>query len=103
MSTVVVPEFLSEKLRSHQREGVQFLYECTMGIKNGPSQTGCILADEVGVGKVEQYTLSFFVSLFVVNLHLFILGHFRHEDASNDRCHLHSFEHGPNGESPRHS
>jgi hypothetical protein len=39
-------------LQPHQREGVKFLYECTMGLK-GPGR-GCILADEMGLGKTLQ-------------------------------------------------
>ena len=39
----VIPE-LCCKLRPHQREGVQFLFECTMGLRGFDGQ-GCILAD----------------------------------------------------------
>ena len=42
----VVPE-LACKLRPHQREGVQFLFECTMGLRGFDGQ-GCILADDMG-------------------------------------------------------
>lgn len=42
----VVP-FLACKLRPHQREGVQFLFECVMGLK-GFEGNGCILADDMG-------------------------------------------------------
>lgn len=45
----VVPE-LASKLRPHQREGVQFLFECTMGLR-GFDGNGCILADDMGLGK----------------------------------------------------
>lgn len=45
----VVPE-LACKLRPHQREGVQFLFECTMGLR-GFEGEGCILADDMGLGK----------------------------------------------------
>jgi hypothetical protein len=46
-----VPPVLAKWLRPHQREGVQFMYECVMGLKdfNG---NGCILADDMGLGKV---------------------------------------------------
>lgn len=46
-----VPPVLAKWLRPHQREGVQFIYECVMGLKdfNG---AGCILADDMGLGKV---------------------------------------------------
>ncbi|KAJ6641570.1 DNA repair and recombination protein RAD54B [Pseudolycoriella hygida] len=40
-------------LRPHQREGVQFLYECLMGFRS-PERFGCILADEMGLGKTLQ-------------------------------------------------
>lgn len=46
----VIPE-LACKLRPHQREGVQFLFECTMGMRGFDGQ-GCILADDMGLGKV---------------------------------------------------
>ncbi|SZF03903.1 unnamed protein product [Blumeria hordei] len=47
---VVVDPFLGQHLRAHQREGVKFLYECVMGMRdfNG---NGAILADEMGLGK----------------------------------------------------
>ncbi|RKF58094.1 DNA repair and recombination protein RAD54B [Erysiphe neolycopersici] len=47
---VVLDPFLSQHLRKHQKEGVKFLYECVMGIRdfNG---NGAILADEMGLGK----------------------------------------------------
>ena len=41
---VYVPPVLAKWLRPHQREGVQFLYECVMGLK-GFAGNGCILAD----------------------------------------------------------
>jgi SNF2 family DNA or RNA helicase len=41
---------LASKLRPHQREGVQFLFECTMGLRGFDGQ-GCILADDMGLGK----------------------------------------------------
>ncbi|KAL7537050.1 hypothetical protein ACHAXR_007557 [Thalassiosira sp. AJA248-18] len=48
-----VPPVLAKWLRPHQREGVQFVYECVMGLKdfNG---AGCILADDMGLGKTLQ-------------------------------------------------
>jgi SNF2 family DNA or RNA helicase len=49
---VVVDPALSARLRPHQREGVSFLYECVMGLR-GP-HTGCLLCDEMGVGKTLQ-------------------------------------------------
>jgi DNA repair and recombination protein RAD54B len=40
---VVVDPHLSNSLRSHQREGVIFLYQCLMGIRDFAGQ-GAILA-----------------------------------------------------------
>ncbi|XP_065206772.1 DNA repair and recombination protein RAD54-like [Planococcus citri] len=50
---VVVDPILSNILRPHQREGVQFMYECVTGqrIENA---YGCIMADEMGLGKTLQ-------------------------------------------------
>ncbi|ETI19661.1 hypothetical protein G647_08673 [Cladophialophora carrionii CBS 160.54] len=47
---VVLDPYIAKKLRPHQREGVKFLYECVMGLKDFDGQ-GCILADEMGLGK----------------------------------------------------
>jgi hypothetical protein len=44
---VFVPPVLAKWLRPHQREGVQFMYECVMGLKNF-NGNGCILADDMG-------------------------------------------------------
>lgn len=49
---VVMDPFLGRHLRPHQREGVQFMYECVMGMKE--SGEGCLLADEMGLGKTLQ-------------------------------------------------
>ena len=38
--------FLAKQLRTHQRDGVQFLYDCVMGVSSRGYE-GCILADEV--------------------------------------------------------
>lgn len=43
----------ARELRPHQREGVQFLYECLMGYRS-IEHFGCILADEMGLGKTLQ-------------------------------------------------
>lgn len=43
----------AKELRPHQREGVQFLYECLMGFRS-IEHFGCILADEMGLGKTLQ-------------------------------------------------
>ncbi|KAL8996955.1 MAG: hypothetical protein Q9169_003661 [Polycauliona sp. 2 TL-2023] len=50
---VVVDPILSEKMREHQRDGVKFLYECVMGLRDFDGQ-GAILADEMGLGKTLQ-------------------------------------------------
>ena len=45
---VVVDPYIALCLRPHQREGVKFLYECVMGIRNEENTqaefTGAILA-----------------------------------------------------------
>jgi DNA repair and recombination RAD54-like protein len=50
---VFVPPLLAKWLRPHQREGVQFMYQCVMGLKEYSGQ-GCILADDMGLGKTLQ-------------------------------------------------
>ncbi|EAW07317.1 DEAD/DEAH box helicase [Aspergillus clavatus NRRL 1] len=50
---VVVDPILSKHLRPHQREGVQFLYECVMGMRSFNGE-GAILADDMGLGKTLQ-------------------------------------------------
>lgn len=50
---VVVDPHLGKKLRPHQREGVQFMYDCVMGVRKFEGN-GCILADEMGLGKTLQ-------------------------------------------------
>ena len=50
---VVLDPVLGKHLREHQREGVAFLYECVMGIRDYGGE-GCILADEMGLGKTLQ-------------------------------------------------
>ncbi|EAW22349.1 DEAD/DEAH box helicase [Aspergillus fischeri NRRL 181] len=50
---VVVDPILSKHLRQHQREGVQFLYECVMGMRSFNGE-GAILADDMGLGKTLQ-------------------------------------------------
>lgn len=44
---VFVPPILSKWLRPHQREGVLFMYQCVMGLKDYDGN-GCILADDMG-------------------------------------------------------
>ena len=50
---VVLDPFLGQHLREHQREGVKFMYECVMGMREFNGQ-GAILADEMGLGKTLQ-------------------------------------------------
>jgi DNA repair and recombination protein RAD54B len=49
---VVVDPIISKHLREHQREGVQFMYECVMSMRE--SGEGTILADDMGLGKSLQ-------------------------------------------------
>jgi DNA repair and recombination protein RAD54B len=49
---VVMDPLIGQHLREHQREGVQFMYECVMGMRE--SGEGAILADEMGLGKTLQ-------------------------------------------------
>lgn len=44
---------LTKFLRAHQREGVQFMFECVCGLRDFEGQ-GCILADDMGLGKTLQ-------------------------------------------------
>jgi DNA repair and recombination protein RAD54B len=50
---VVVDPLLTRNLREHQREGVAFMYECVMAMKDYDGE-GAILADEMGLGKTLQ-------------------------------------------------
>ncbi|KAF9985759.1 helicase, partial [Mortierella antarctica] len=50
---VVVDPILGHHLRPHQKEGVCFLYECVMQMKDINGH-GAILADEMGLGKTLQ-------------------------------------------------
>ncbi|OBZ66115.1 DNA repair and recombination protein RAD54B [Grifola frondosa] len=50
---VVIDPVLARHLRPHQIEGVKFMYECVMGLRKHEGQ-GCILADEMGMGKTLQ-------------------------------------------------
>jgi hypothetical protein len=43
---VVVEPFLSKFMREHQRQGVQFMYDCVTGIRPEDG-LGCILADDM--------------------------------------------------------
>eukprot|EP00891_Asterochloris_glomerata_P002075 jgi/Astpho2/2075/e_gw1.00038.344.1_t len=47
---VVLDPYLSRRMRPHQLEGVQFMYECSVP----QCRFGCILADHMGLGKTLQ-------------------------------------------------
>ncbi|UKJ88204.1 recombinational repair protein [Theileria orientalis] len=51
--TIKVDSILSRFLRDHQRQGVQFIFDCLMGLKDFEGR-GCILADDMGLGKTLQ-------------------------------------------------
>ncbi|KDQ21829.1 hypothetical protein BOTBODRAFT_169022 [Botryobasidium botryosum FD-172 SS1] len=50
---VVIDPFIGRRLRPHQIEGVRFMYESVMGMRQHEGN-GCILADEMGLGKTLQ-------------------------------------------------
>lgn len=50
---VSVDPLLCRFLREHQREGVQFVFDCIHGLKAFEGK-GCILADDMGLGKTLQ-------------------------------------------------
>ncbi|XP_062091450.1 protein CHROMATIN REMODELING 25 isoform X2 [Humulus lupulus] len=54
MMQIVVDPLLVRFLRPHQREGVQFMFECVSGLCNSANIFGCILADDMGLGKTLQ-------------------------------------------------
>ena len=49
---VVIDPMIGARLREHQKEGIRFMYECVMGMRQDGQ--GCILADEMGLGKTCQ-------------------------------------------------
>ncbi|PPS05376.1 hypothetical protein GOBAR_AA15296 [Gossypium barbadense] len=51
---IAVDPLLVRFLRPHQREGVQFMFECVSGLYSAANITGCILADDMGLGKTLQ-------------------------------------------------
>ncbi|KAG2383648.1 hypothetical protein C9374_004319 [Naegleria lovaniensis] len=53
ISDVYIDNFIGENLRPHQVEGVKFMYECVMGMKDFAGK-GMLLADEMGLGKTLQ-------------------------------------------------
>ncbi|BFG41805.1 hypothetical protein CerSpe_280790 [Prunus speciosa] len=54
MMQIVVDPVLVRFLRPHQREGVQFMFECVSGLNSAANIHGCILADDMGLGKTLQ-------------------------------------------------
>ncbi|EPR64357.1 SWI2/SNF2-containing protein RAD54 [Toxoplasma gondii GT1] len=50
---VEVDPMLTRWLREHQRQGVKFMFDCLMGLKEFQGE-GCILADDMGLGKTLQ-------------------------------------------------
>ena len=55
---IEVDEGLVQILKPHQRDGIQFMFDCTIEsvdrLKNHSHQTGCILAHSMGLGKTLQ-------------------------------------------------
>ncbi|CAI8587210.1 unnamed protein product [Vicia faba] len=51
---ISVDTLLVRFLRPHQREGVQFMFDCVAGLCDTPDINGCILADDMGLGKTLQ-------------------------------------------------
>lgn len=62
---VVVDPFLSRHFHPHQFDGVKFLYECVMGLRDFDGR-GALLADEMGLGKTLQ-TIALLWTLFKQN------------------------------------
>jgi superfamily II DNA or RNA helicase len=60
--SVVVDPVIGDKLRPHQKIGVQFLYDCITG-ERMPGYHGAILADEMGLGKTIQTVATVFTCL----------------------------------------
>ncbi|XP_073308403.1 protein CHROMATIN REMODELING 25-like isoform X3 [Primulina huaijiensis] len=52
--SIMVDHMLVKYLRPHQREGVQFMFDCVSGILSDANINGCILADDMGLGKTLQ-------------------------------------------------
>ncbi|KAI4318616.1 hypothetical protein MLD38_032295 [Melastoma candidum] len=51
---IQVDPLLVRFLRPHQREGVQFMFDCVAGLYDAAGINGCILADDMGLGKTLQ-------------------------------------------------
>ncbi|KAL7156802.1 hypothetical protein ABFS83_02G033500 [Erythranthe nasuta] len=53
-ASIIVDPLLVKFLRPHQREGVQFMFDCVSGALSAANINGCILADDMGLGKTLQ-------------------------------------------------
>ncbi|OEL32000.1 DNA repair and recombination protein RAD54 [Dichanthelium oligosanthes] len=53
-ASIEVDHLLVRYLRPHQREGVQFMFDCVSGSLSDDGISGCILADDMGLGKTLQ-------------------------------------------------
>ena len=60
-SKEMIPEFIESKLRAHQVEAIEFMYNCCTGQQHDFG-LGSILADEMGLGK----TLSTIIVIFIL-------------------------------------
>lgn len=85
---VVVDPFLARQLRPHQVEGVRFLYECVMGLRD-PNHQGAILGDEMGLGKVWCSGHGCFHEMFLVIRRCFSIGSCRPADCPGNHTRLH--------------
>ncbi|KAG0470025.1 hypothetical protein HPP92_016725 [Vanilla planifolia] len=54
VAKIEVDPSLVRYLRAHQREGVQFMFDCVSGLSSAEGISGCILADDMGLGKTLQ-------------------------------------------------
>ncbi|PKA56106.1 DNA repair and recombination protein RAD54 [Apostasia shenzhenica] len=54
LEQIEVDASLVRFLRPHQREGVQFMFDCVSGLSSAEGICGCILADDMGLGKTLQ-------------------------------------------------
>ncbi|MFQ6649260.1 hypothetical protein Gotur_023113 [Gossypium turneri] len=56
---IEVDPLLVRFLRPHQREGVQFMFECVSGLYSAANINGCILADDMGYRAIGFIYISF--------------------------------------------
>ena len=65
---IVVDPLVSRKLRPHQAAGVRFMWDACMGRRSELAGTngcrGCILADDMGMGKTLQTCASIRAGLY---------------------------------------